>query len=116
MFIRCAFFRGRPKPGHEDRFTALVRERLVPLWTRFPGAEEVRVLRQAESDVDEPRLDMVLAVRYPTREAIALAMASEVRQTSRAVTAELMEHFEGDIFHTLFSADDFPLPTGEVAG
>lgn len=116
MFIRCAFFRGRPKPGHEDLFSAFVRERLVPLWTRFPGAEEVRVLRQAESDVDDPRLDMVLAIRYPTREAIDRAMASEVRTTSRAVTAELMAHFEGDIFHTLFAAEDFPLPTGEVAG
>ncbi len=116
MFIRCAFFRGRARPGCEDRFTAYVHERLVPLWTRFPGAEEVRVLRQAESDVDEPRLDMVLAVRYPTREAIARAMASEVRHRSRAVTAELMAHFEGDIFHTLFEGDDFPLPTGEIAG
>lgn len=113
MFIRCAFFRGHPKPGHEDAFAAFVRDRLVPLWTRFPGAEEVRVLRQAESDVDEPRLEMVLAIRYPSRDAIALAMASDVRHSSRAVTAELMEHFDGDIFHTLFEGDDFPMPTGE---
>lgn len=112
MFIRCAFFRGRPKPGHEELFSALVRDRLVPLWTRFPGAGEVRVLRQVESDTAEPRLDMVLAIGYPDRAAIARALASDVRARSRAVTAELMAHFDGDIFHTLFEGEDFPLPTG----
>ena len=78
MFIRCAFFLGRVKPGHETAFTNYVAERLVPLWARFPGAQEVRVLRQAESDVQDPRLEMVLAIRYPSREAIEAAMASEV--------------------------------------
>ncbi|MDQ0467858.1 hypothetical protein [Labrys wisconsinensis] len=112
MFIRCAFFRGRVKPGCEDAFTAFVRERLVPLWTRFPGAEEVRVLRQEEADVAEPRLEMVLAIRYPSRAAIEAALASDVRAQSRVVTGELMAMFEGDIFHTVFRAEDFPLPTG----
>jgi len=40
LFIRCAFFRGRAKPGQEAAFTAYVRDRLVPLWTRFPLARE----------------------------------------------------------------------------
>ena len=79
MFIRCAFFRGRAKPGREAEFAAYVRERLVPLWTRFPGAEEVRILRQEESDVADPHLEMVLQVRYPSKEAIETALASDVR-------------------------------------
>ena len=105
MFIRCAFFRGQVRPGHEAAFTAYVRERLVPLWTQFPGAEEVRVLRQVECDVDDPRLEMVLSIRYPSREAIARALASEVRATSREVTKGLLEMFDGTVFHTVFSAD-----------
>lgn len=63
MFIRCAFFQGRARPGQEQAFTDPVREQLVPLWTRFPGAEEVRVLRQLECDVADPRFEMVLAIR-----------------------------------------------------
>jgi hypothetical protein len=110
-FIRCAFFRGQIKPGQEEAFTRLVLKRLVPLWTRFPGAEDVRVLRQEESDPGAPRFEMVLAIRYPSRAAIEQALASDVRLKSRSVTQEMMSMFEGDIFHTVFSADEFALPT-----
>jgi hypothetical protein len=109
MYIRCAFFRGRAKPGFEDAFSTFVREKLVPLWTQFPGAEEVRVLRQEEADVAEPHYEMVLAIRYPSREAIEQALASDVRTRSRSVTADLVRMFDGDIFHTVFRADQYPL-------
>ena len=109
MFIRCAFFLGRVKPGHEEAFTRYVEDRLVPLWTQFPGAQEVRVLRQAESDVQDPRLEMVLAIRYPSREAIEAAMASEARYRSRDVTKGLLEMFEGTVFHTVFDAAQYDL-------
>ena len=95
MFIRCAFFR----------------KELVPLWTRFPGAQEVRVLRQIESDVNDPRLEMVLSVRYPSRESIDIALASEVRLKSREVSVALIDMFDGTVFHTIFSADEYGLPT-----
>lgn len=111
MFVRCAFFRGRVKPGREEAFTTYVREKLVPLWTRFPGAEEVRVMRQDESDVSDPRFEMVLAVRYPSKAAIEEALASPVRFESREVTRGLVEMFDGDIFHTVFRTDQYPLPT-----
>lgn len=102
MFIRCAFFEGKVKPGCDDAFAAFVRDRLVPLWTQFPGAEEVRVLRQTESDTQEPEYAMVLAIRYPDRAAIELALASAVRFKSREETAELVKMFDGRIFHTIF--------------
>ena len=108
MFIRCAFFRGRVKPGHEEAFTRYVNDKLVPLWTRFPGATEVRVLRQAESDVADPRLEMVLAIRYPNRAAIETALASEVRFQSREATKGLLEMFDGSVFHTVFDAAEWP--------
>lgn len=111
MYIRCAFFRGRARPGREAEFTAYVREKLVPLWTRFPGAEEVRVLRQEEADVEEPHFEMVLQIRYPSKAAIEAALASDVRTRSREVTKGLLEMYEGDIFHTVFRADDHALPT-----
>lgn len=111
MYIRCAFFRGRAKPGREAEFTSYVREKLVPLWTRFPGAEEVRVLRQEEADVAEPHFEMVLQVHYPSREAIEAALASDVRHQSREVTKGLLEMYEGDIFHSVFRTDDYALPT-----
>jgi antibiotic biosynthesis monooxygenase (ABM) superfamily enzyme len=104
MFIRCAFFEGRVKPGCDDAFAAFVKERLVPLWTAFPGAEEVRVLRQRESDTGEPHYAMVLAIKYPSLAAIETALNSDVRQQSRVETAELVKLFDGRIFHTVFDA------------
>lgn len=102
MLIRCAFFEGKVKPGCDEAFALFVKERLVPLWTQFPGAEEVRVLRQKESDTDNPHYAMVLAIRYPSMAAIEKAMESDVRAQSRAETGELVKMFEGRIFHTIF--------------
>ncbi|NMD08402.1 MAG: hypothetical protein GYA66_10550 [Phyllobacteriaceae bacterium] len=104
MLIRCAFFEGRVKLGCHDAFHRFVEERLVPLWTQFPGAKEVRVLRQMESDTDNPHYAMVLAIGYPDMAAIEMAMASDVRAQSRAETGELVKIFEGRIFHTIFEA------------
>jgi antibiotic biosynthesis monooxygenase (ABM) superfamily enzyme len=104
MFIRCAFFEGKVKPGCDAAFATFVNDRLVPLWTKFPGATEVRVLRQQESDTDNPHYAMVLAIKYPSRAAIDEAMKSDVRAKSRAETAELVKMFEGRIFHTVFDA------------
>ena len=111
MFIRCACFKGRVKPGMEEAFNRHVRQVLVPLWTRFPGAQEVRVLRQSESDVADPRLDMVISVRFATREAIDLALASDVRMKSKEMSQALFDMFEGSVFHTIFTADEYALPT-----
>jgi hypothetical protein len=109
MYIRCAFFRGHVRQGFEDAFTAFVRDKLAPLWTQFPGAEEVRVMRQEEADISEPRFEMVLAIRYPSKQAIELALASDIRTESRAATTDLVKMFDGDIFHMVFRADQFPL-------
>jgi hypothetical protein len=102
MFIRCAFFEGKVKPGMEGAFHDFVTQNLVPLWTRFPGAEEVRVLSQKESDTTAPHYAMVLAIKYPSMAAIEKAMASDVRVKSREVTGELVKMFDGRIFHTIF--------------
>lgn len=107
MFIRCAFFQGQVRPGFEAAFSDYVSHHLVPLWTQFPGAQEIRVLRQVESDVSHPHFGMVLAIQYPSQEAIALALASEVRAMSREATKGLLEMFDGTVFHTVFSADQY---------
>ena len=109
MFIRCAFFKGQVKPGMEEAFDQHVHQKLVPLWTRFPGALEVRVLRQLESDVGDPTLAMVLSIRYASREDIAAALDSPVRHESREVSKKLFEMFDGSVFHTVFSAEEFAL-------
>ncbi|MDZ4095389.1 MAG: hypothetical protein U1D35_10855, partial [Paracoccaceae bacterium] len=73
MFIRCAFFRGHIKPGCREAFDAHVNDTLVALWSAFPHLMELRVLREVESDTPDCNFEMVLAMRFPSREAIAEA-------------------------------------------
>ena len=107
MFIRCAFFEGHVKFGMDAQFKSFVQERLVPLWTRFPGAEEVMVLHQTEADTPAPHYAMVLAIKYPSMAAIEQALKSDVRNQSRLQTQELVKMFDGRIFHTVFEAAHF---------
>jgi hypothetical protein len=102
MFVRCAFFEGKVREGQAVAFHDFVSQRLVPLWTQFPGATEVRVLSQIDSDPNSPHYAMVLAIQYPDMEAIEKALQSDVRSKSRDITGELVKMFDGRIFHTLF--------------
>lgn len=104
--LRCAFFRGRVSPGREAEFEALLAERLVPLWRRFPGALEVRLLRPLDADAHAPPLALVLSTRYPSLAAMRDALASDIREQTREPTRDLLAMFEGEVFHTTFAVQD----------
>ena len=108
MIIRYALFEGTIHEGREAEFRAFVKERLVPLWTRFPGAEEVRVLDGLGRDDGAPVYAMALAIRYPDMKAVDTVMQSPVRFESRKVTGELLKMFTGKVHHHLFQASEYP--------
>ena len=107
MIIRYALFEGQIHDGREAEFRAFVKERLVPLWTQFPGAEEVRVLDGMDRDESAPVFAMALAIRYPDMAAVEKALQSDVRFQSREVTGELLKLFSGKVHHHLFSANQY---------
>src|SRR5689334_8999921 len=108
VIIRYALFEGKIHEGREAEFRAFVKERLVPLWTQFPHAEEVRVLDGLEHDEGAPEYAMALAIRYPDMNAVNLALESDVRFQSRAVTSELLTLFTGRVHHHVFHANEYP--------
>ncbi|NNH66012.1 hypothetical protein [Rhizobium laguerreae] len=107
MIIRYALFEGEIHPGKEGEFREFVRQRLVPLWTKFPGAEEIRVLDGMERDEGAPIYAMALAIRYPDMDAVKTALLSDVRSQSREVTGELLQLFTGKVHHHVFSANEY---------
>lgn len=112
MIIRYALFEGEIHPGREEEFRAFVKERLAPLWTQFPGAEEVRVLDGLDRDDGAPHYAMALAIRYPDMAAVEKALQSDVRAQSRAVTGELLKLFTGRVHHHVFAANEYsPSPS-----
>jgi hypothetical protein len=107
MIIRYALFEGEIHRGKEAEFRAFVKERLVPLWTQFPGAEEVRVLDGLDRDEGAPIYAMALAIRYPDMAAVEKALQSDVRFQSREVTGELMKLFTGKVHHHVFDGNEY---------
>lgn len=114
MIIRYALFEGEIHPGKEEEFRAFVRERLVPLWTRFPAAQEIRVLDGLERDPGAPAYAMALAIRYPDMAAVDAALQSDVRSESREVTGDLLKMFTGKVHHHVFVANDYEPNRGTV--
>ena len=106
MFKRLAFFEGAIAHGREAEFDAYIKERLVPLWTRFPGATRVEILREVEAEDDSHRYPLVLQTTYSTRDAIEKALASKVRFESREMTKGLLAMFEGRVFHAVYELSE----------
>ncbi len=107
MIIRYALFEGEIHAGKEEEFRAFVKTRLVPLWTQFPGAQEVRVLDGLERDEGAPVYAMALAIRYPDMAAVNVALNSPFRAESREVTGDLLKMFTGKVHHHVFAAREY---------
>lgn len=105
MITRTAIFEGRIKTGMEDRFFAEVKDRLVPLWRKFPHATNIRLLRVAAADEDALPIAMIQQIEYPSMEALHEAISSPVRAQARAATLEIMEMFDGRFYHVMSEGD-----------
>lgn len=108
MITRFALFEGSVKPGQTDAFRAAVLDRLVPLWTQFPGNSDVRVMFSDDRDEGAPEFPLILAITYPDASAMAGALDSPFRAQSRDVTGEIVaEHFDGRIHHHVTQLNAF---------
>lgn len=100
MITRFALFEGTVAPGNVAAFRAAVEERLVPLWTQFPGNTDVRVMFGEERDEGAPEFPLVLAISYPDRATMEAALDSPARFQSKEVTGEIVDaYFDGKIHH-----------------
>ncbi len=100
MITRFALFEGHVAPENVDAFRAAVKTRLLPLWTKFPGATDVSVMFGEERDEGAPEFPLILAITYPDRAAMEGALGSPYRAQSRDVTGEITEaYFDGRIHH-----------------
>ena len=110
MITRYALFEGTVKTDQKDAFRAFVNAELVPLWTQFDGAQEVRVMFSEERDEGAPEFPLILAISYPDRDAMARALECDARYASKDKTAQLVEQFfEGRIHHHVTEAQSFAL-------
>lgn len=110
MITRYALFEGKVKDGQTEAFRKAVLDRILPKWQQFPQATDVRVSFAEARDDGAPELPMILAINYPSLQAVEEALASPVRSEARAATeAVLAEFFEGRIHHHVTLANEYKL-------
>lgn len=108
MITRTAIFEGRVKPGFEARFREAFDQQLVSLWHQFPHASNIRLMWAQDVDDAARPIALLQQVDYPSVEALAEAMASPVRARARAITLELMQMFDGRVYHVVSQRNDIP--------
>ncbi len=100
MITRYAVFEGTVAPQNVEAFRAAVLERLVPLWTAFPGNTDVQVTFGEDRDEGAPEYPLILAISYPDTATMEAALDSPARFKSKEVTGEIVAaYFEGRIHH-----------------
>ena len=99
MLTRVAVFEGVVEPGKEDAFFAQVRERLEPIWRRFPHVQGVRVLRTQEADPGAIPIAMVLEMDFAGMDDLRDCLASDIKTKAHAATLEVLTPFTGRFFH-----------------
>jgi hypothetical protein len=110
MLTRVAMFQGTIQDGKNDAFRTVVTEKLVPLWTRFEGAMEVKLMFSNERDAGVPEYPMILAISYPDRRAFDRAMDCAAAHELRAIMPEILGmFFTGRVEHHTAEGIVFPL-------
>ena len=107
MITRFALFDGQVNPGETEAFRAAVLAEVLPHWKAFPGVLAVRVCFANERDDGAPELPLILAISYPDRAAVDVALASPERAAAKAATESVLERFfRGRIHHHITEAHD----------
>lgn len=110
MITRFALFEGNVQDDQIPAFRAAVKERLVPLWTQFPGNIGVRVMFSDARDEGAPEFPLILAISYPDAAAMEAALEAPARYQSKEVTGEIVaQFFEGRIHHHVTQLNDYPV-------
>lgn len=108
MITRFALFEGTVASENVEAFRSAVLDRLVPLWTQFPGNTDVRVMFAEDRDKGAPEFPLILAISYPDRTHMEAALDSPARHQSKAVTGEIVEaYFMGRIHHHVTERHEF---------
>ncbi len=107
MITRFALFEGQIHPGQTEAFRAAVLAEVLPHWKAFPGVLAVRVCFANERDEGAPELPLVLAISYPHRAAVDVALASPERALAKAATESVLARFfQGRIHHHITEAHE----------
>ena len=104
MWIRSAFWVGRPKAGMEERFQTLMDTTLVPGLKALPGVRSVKALWPRLREDDPPAICCQVVVEFDTRADVDRMLASPARAAMRPGVIEAKSMFDGHLAHIDYEA------------
>ncbi len=108
MITRFALFEGHVAPADTELFRAAVLKEILPHWKSFPGVLSVRICFLNERDEGAPELPLLLAISYPSRAAVDIALASPQRALAVAATESVLARFfKGRVHHHITEAHEY---------
>ena len=100
-------FEGHIHAGQTQAFRDAVLSEVVPLWTSFPGVLSVRVCFENERDEGAPAMPLILAINYPDRASVDVALSSPARAAAKAATEAILDkYFSGRLHHHITEAHE----------
>nr|WP_157034262.1 hypothetical protein [Sphingomonas sp. Y57] len=99
MWIRSAFWTGRPKPGAEAVFASAINEELTPALRELPGVRDARALWPRRLEDDPPGVHCQILVYFASLADVDRMLASPERLALRNRVREVAELFDGAISH-----------------
>lgn len=99
MWIRSAFWMGRPKGGQEAEFDRAIDDELLPALNRLPGVTSARALWPRRFEDDAPAIYCQTIVEFADEAGLRTMMASEERKVMRSRVTELIALFDGGLSH-----------------
>jgi hypothetical protein len=104
MWVRSAFWVGRPSAGHDAEFRRKILDVLSPGLKALPGVQGVRVLWPRRLEDSPPEIFCQILVEFAKQADIDLMLASPGRQELRREVRAIAERFEGAISHIDYEA------------
>ena len=99
MWIRSAFWTGRPRPGQDEAFQAAIDGELVPGLKALPYVDDAKALWPRRLEDNPPGVHCQIIVMFASQEAVDGMLASEGRAALRARVREVAGLFDGAISH-----------------
>ncbi|WP_077037303.1 hypothetical protein [Pelomonas sp. KK5] len=99
MWVRSAFWVGRPKAGQEKAFQARMDGALVPALGALPGVRSARALWPRVLEDGPPAIACQILVEFDTRADVDRMLASPERAALRPQVLEVKAMFEGSFSH-----------------
>ena len=99
MYIRSAFWIGRPRAGQEKAFMDGINLELVPAMRKFPGVRAVKALWPTQREDNPPDVALQILVEFDKREDAQLMLASAERLALRPRVKEVAGLFDGAMSH-----------------